>query len=138
MAEQRHFTVGILEDLPAGEYPVHVDNIYQTDEGGYLWDLAFAEGGKILAAAPFLAAVGTDINEKSGELQRMRGVKVPLPRRLAGLVQMEHAMLMPVKKLLYSRECVLEVAEREADADPDHPTVVHIVTRTSEASETSA
>ena len=118
----------MIHDLPVGEHEVRVEIIYRLDNGGYLWVMTHKSTGKrIEAAAPFLIVVGTDIREKTADLQGVRGVKAPLPKAMARDVGAETAMLLPWKKMLFDRECTLEV---EACEDSEQPAMAFVMTRT--------
>jgi len=125
---ERRFGVGLIHDLPVGEHAVCVENIYLLDGGGYVWVMTHKPTGRrIEAAAPLLTVVGTDVRAEASDLQRIRGVRVTLPTALARAVGTDTAMQMPWKKLLFSRECTLEV--EEGRGDPDHPLTAFVVTR---------
>ncbi len=124
---ERRFGVGLIHDLPEGEHAVRVENIYQLHGGGYVWVMTYqATGERIEAAAPFLTIVGSDIRERASDLQKVHGVKAPLPGPMARAIGDDTAMLLPWKKFLFDRECTLEVKGRE---DPEHPLTAFVVTR---------
>jgi hypothetical protein len=93
---------------------VRVEGIYSREGGGYLFDFAVGER-RVLAGAPMLAVVGTDVRDKVEDLNTMRGVKVPLPTHIRRVAGGDELRMLPVKRLLFSRECSLEV-EGEMDA----------------------
>jgi hypothetical protein len=124
---ERRFGVGLIHDLPEGEHAVRVENIYQLHGGGYVWVMTHrATGERIEAAAPLLAVIGSDMGEGSSDLQKVCGVKVPLPGPMARAVGDDTAMLLPWKRFLFGRECTLAVEGRE---EPEDPLTAFVVTR---------
>ena len=125
---ERRFGVGLIhDDLPEGEHAVRVENIYQLRGGGYVWVMTHRDTGeRIEAAAPLLAVIGSDIGERAPDLQKVHGVKVPLPGPTARAVGDDTAMLLPWKLFLFDRECTLVVEGRE---EPEDPSTAFVVTR---------
>jgi hypothetical protein len=124
---ERRFGVGLIHDLPEGEHAVRVENIYQLHDGGYVWVMTHRDTGeRIERAAPLLAVIGSEMGERASDLQKVQGVKVPLPGPTARAVGDDTAMLLPWKEFLFDRECTLVVEGRE---DPEHPLMAFVVTR---------
>jgi hypothetical protein len=115
MAESRHYQIMLIDNVPpSGEYPVQVEGVYTIEGSGWLWDFTLATGERVLAAAPMLSVVGTDIKAHATDLNKMRGVKVPLPKHIRQIIEpTDELRMLPVKKLLYSRECTLEVEDKK-------------------------
>jgi hypothetical protein len=114
MGDTRHYQLILTSEIEAGEHPVRVEAVYSIEAKGWLWDFAFGNK-RVLAAAPVMAVVGTDIKGVAGKLTKMHGVKVPLPRHIERVIEPgDELRMLPVKKLLYSRECTLEVSGEKA------------------------
>ena len=134
MGDKRHYTLMLLDALEPGDYPVRVEGIYRVASGGWLFDFTASAGERVLGASPALAVVGTDIGDKAEDLKKIHGLKVPLPAHIRRVVGGSDLWMLPVKRLLFSRDCTLEVGG-EMDAPPlsdkDRPPQLATLTTTS-------
>ncbi len=116
MGDIRCYTLMLIDDLEPGNYPVHVEGIYRIVDSGWLFDFTL-NGKRVRGASPALAVVGTDVGDEAADLTNMRGVKVPLPRHIERIVGTDELLSLPVKRLLFSRDCMIKVGE-EIDGPP--------------------
>jgi hypothetical protein len=114
MTDSRHYQLTLIHGVaPGTREQVRVEGVYRIEGKGWLWDFSLGDR-RILAAAPVLSVAGTDMKRGTvaEDMIKMRGVKVPLPPHVRRIIEpTDELRMLPIKKLLYRRECTLEVKD---------------------------